>query len=323
MQELGPLCLDIAGLQLSAADIKMLRHPLVGGIVLFTRNYKSLAQLSALCAELKALRTPELMITVDHEGGRVQRFLPGFTALPTMQSLGDAYLLEAKAGLQAADLAGFTMASELRQCGVEQSFAPVLDLDMGLCDVLIGGRAICADTEVVTQVARAFINGMHRAGMPAVGKHFPGHGNVQADSHLHLPVDTREFATIQAEDMQPFMALRDDLQAIMPAHIIFSAVDKLPASLSPLWLKDILRNRLGFRGMVFSDCLSMQAAVEIAPDVSKRVQMALDAGCDMALICNNLASQAEVLDNLALSDTRVLNEKIASFRELTWPGCTH
>jgi beta-N-acetylhexosaminidase len=289
--------IDIAGVELTQDERTQLQNPLVGGIVLFSRNYQTPKQLTQLTSQLKSLRAEPLLITVDHEGGRVQRFREGFTLLPSMQSLGDEYLIAPKETLHRAEHLGFTMASELKACGIDLSFAPVLDLNLGVSKVLEGGRAISNDPQIIVDIARAYIDGMHRADMMATGKHFPGHGHVTLDSHFDLPVDDRDFNSIFSSDLIPFVSLLNHLDAVMPAHIIFSKVDDKPASLSRIWLKDILRDQLKFKGKVFSDCLSMEGAVKFEPDPTKRIKLSLEAGCDMVLVCNQPESVKEILEN--------------------------
>lgn len=294
----GSLIADLQGLEITAEESDILKHPSIGGVVLFKRNYASIEQLKNLTTAIRALRDPALLIAVDHEGGVVQRFIDGFTRLPPMCELGVEYQRDSANALIQAEQLGYVMASELKACGVDLSFAPVLDLDKGMSRVLAGGRAISSDPLITATVAKAYVKGMRRAGMIAVGKHFPGHGSVIVDSHLGLPIDDRSFAEIAADDLIPFQQLiADDLEAIMPAHIIFSAVDDRPASLSPIWLQDILRDQLGFKGIVYSDCLSMAGAAQMIQSPVERVKQALAAGCDKALLCNDRAALLEVLTN--------------------------
>ena len=290
---LGPLMLDVAGTELGAADRARLAHPLVGGVILFARNYRDPAQLGALTAELRALKSPPLLIAVDHEGGRVQRFRSGFCHLPPMRALGEIWDRHPHQAHTLARQTGFILAAELRAHGVDLSFAPVLDLDYG-ASAVIGDRAFHRDPQAVTELAHALMLGMKDAGMAACGKHFPGHGFVAADSHVAIPVDERAYADLEAADLLPFRALIDlGLPALMPAHVIYPHVDARPAGFSPVWIKDILRAQFGFDGALFSDDLTMQGA-SVAGSITERVRAALGAGCDMALICNRpeLADQA-------------------------------
>ncbi|GAB6043833.1 beta-N-acetylhexosaminidase [Endothiovibrio diazotrophicus] len=294
---LGPVMVDLKGTELDAVEREMLCHPLVGGVLLFTRNYASPEQLEALLAEIHALRSPRLLTAVDHEGGRVQRFRSGFTRLPAAAGFGRLYRQDPREGVRMAERAGWLMAVELRAVGVDFSFAPVLDLDRSLSEV-IGDRAFAGEPEAVVQLARAYLQGMRHAGMAATGKHFPGHGGVRGDSHLELPVDDRPFDTIELEDLVPFERLAGELAGVMPAHVIYSQVDERPAGFSPWWIRRVLRERLGFQGVVFSDDLSMAGAA-YAGGYGERARMALDAGCDMVLVCNNPQGAAETLDALA------------------------
>ena len=282
---LGSVMIDIEGLQLSATDRARLAHPAVGGVILFTRNYASTHQLRALTAEIHALRSPALWIAVDHEGGRVQRFRDGFTQLPAAASLGTLFDRNPQAALQAAEAAGYVLAHELLCQGVEFSFTPVLDLDVGQ-SAGIGTRALHADADKAGDLAAALIGGLHAAGMAAVGKHFPGHGYASADSHHAVPIDERTLSVIEALDLRPYRrCIAAGMEAVMPAHIIYPAVAPQPAGFSPRWLGEILRRQLGFRGLIFSDDLSMEGA-SVAGDVVARAQAAYAAGCDMVLLCN-------------------------------------
>ena len=297
-EALGPVMLDIAGAVLSPAECELLRHPLLGGVILFARNYRSPRQLCELTAAIRALRRPELLIAVDHEGGRVQRFQEGFTRLPPMRRLGTAWERDPAQACAAAGDTAYVLASELLRCGLDFSFAPVLDVDFGASGV-IGDRAFHSDPGAIAQLASAFIGGLREAGMASVGKHFPGHGFASADSHLALPVDERSYAEIDATDLLPYRELiKAGLAAIMPAHVLYPKVDAQPAGYSSFWLRQVLRARLGFDGMIFSDDLSMQGA-RGAGGVVARAEAALAAGCDMVLLCNAPESARELLDGLA------------------------
>jgi beta-N-acetylhexosaminidase len=298
---LGPLMVDVLGLELSEQERDILRHPLVGGVILFSRNYESPEQVAALTASIRALRDPHLIISVDHEGGRVQRFRKGFTRLPPIGALGKQYMQHPQQTLEYAEKTGWLMAAELRSVGVDFSFAPVLDLDYGVSEI-IGDRAFHRDPEAVASMAYAYIQGMKRAWMPAVGKHFPGHGAVEVDSHLGLPVDSRHFEDMIQADILPFSRLcQTELAGIMPAHIVYEQSDSLPAGFSPFWIKEILRDRLGFQGAVLSDDLSMEGAAVMGNSL-ERAEAALDAGCDMVLVCNKPESVIQVIDGLKVKD---------------------
>jgi beta-N-acetylhexosaminidase len=288
---------DVAGVELDAGDRELLGHPLVGGVILFARNYAAPAQLDTLTAAIHALRTPPLLIAVDHEGGRVQRFVEGFTRLPPMRALGRLYDREPALATNLAGAIGVVLAAELRARGVDFSFAPVLDIDFGASSV-IGDRAFHATAAGVTALAGGLVAGLARMGMGAVGKHFPGHGWVRADSHHEVPVDERDLAAIEANDLVPYRALAArGLAGVMPAHVIYPRIDARPAGFSPVWLKDILRRRLGFDGMVFSDDLSMEGA-SVAGGIVERGRAALEAGCDMVLVCNARAAAERLLEGL-------------------------
>jgi beta-N-acetylhexosaminidase len=297
-ESLGPVMLDIADLQLNAAEGELLRHPLVGGVILFARNYRSPQQLGELTAAIRALRKPELLIAVDHEGGRVQRFQEGFTCIPAMRRLGEAWDRDRAQACAAARDIAYVLASELLACGVDFSFTPVLDVDYGASSV-IGDRALHSDPEAIAQLAASLIAGLREAGMGSVGKHFPGHGYVRADSHLAVPVDERSYAKIEAVDLLPYRRLiKHGLSAVMPAHVIYPEVDANPAGFSSKWLRQILRKRLAFDGMIFSDDLSMEGA-SAAGGVVERGEAALAAGCDMVLLCNAPEAAGRLLDGLA------------------------
>lgn len=294
---LGPVMLDVAGKTLDDDDRRRLRHPLVGGVILFSRNFESCGQLAALTAEIHAVRNPPLIIAVDHEGGRVQRFREGFTQLPPMRELGKVWDHDRRRALEQARAAGFVLAAELRVHGVDLSFTPVLDVDYGNSSV-IGDRAFHSSADAIAELATALMHGLRDGGMAAVGKHYPGHGHVRADSHHEIPVDERSYADIEADDLVPFRRLvTAGMAGIMPAHVIYPAVDPAPAGFSEVWLKKVLRSELGFDGVIFSDDLSMEGA-SVAGGVLQRAEAALKAGCDMVLVCNKPESADELLAGL-------------------------
>ncbi|MEP7283462.1 MAG: beta-N-acetylhexosaminidase [Rubrivivax sp.] len=308
----APVILDIAGTSLAAADRRRLRHPLTGGLILFARNWRDRAQLTTLCAEIKAVRE-DLLICVDHEGGRVQRFrTDGFTHLPPMRALGERWMRDgsrgegagALAATDAATAAGFVLGAELRACGVDFSFTPVLDLDHGPSTV-IGDRAFHRDPRVAALLAKSLMHGLLRAGMANCGKHFPGHGHVAADSHVAVPVDRRSLKALLADDARPYAWLSTTLTAVMPAHVIYPKVDARPAGFSPRWLKEILRGQFGFTGAVFSDDLSMEGARHLPGPgglstlgYAEAAALALDAGCDLVLLCNQSLDGGQAVDAL-------------------------
>ncbi|MCK5499023.1 MAG: beta-N-acetylhexosaminidase [Gammaproteobacteria bacterium] len=294
---LGPIMMDLRGTTLEKDEKEYLLHPLVGGVIFFARNYESPGQIAELAKEIHGLREPRLLIAVDHEGGRVQRFQNGFTRLPALQLIGERYDQDKKAGLKLAEKAGWLMAVELRAVDIDFSFAPVLDVSKGISQV-IGDRSFHRNPECVADLSKAYMHGMRRAGMAAVGKHFPGHGAVKEDSHLAMPVDRRRYEDIQMDDMVSFERLiHAGLAAIMPAHVIYPEVDDKPAGFSSIWLKNILRQQLEFQGVIFSDDISM-AGAEVVGGYVDRAHCALQAGCDMVLVCNNQEAAIEVLDNL-------------------------
>ena len=296
----APLIIDIAGTVLSKVDRQRLQHPLVGGLILFARNWQSREQLADLCASIKRLRS-DLLICVDHEGGRVQRFkTDGFTHLPPMRVLGDLWMKDAMLATNAATACGYVLGAELRACGVDLSFTPVLDLDYGESSV-IGDRAFHRDSRVTALLAKSLMHGLLQSGMANCGKHFPGHGFVKADSHTDIPVDNRSLKKIMADDAAPYTWLNSSLASVMPAHIIYPKVDTRPAGFSKPWLEDILRQQCRFSGAVFSDDLSMAAARLIDGKLvsySEAAITALSAGCDLVLLCNQSLDSGLAIDSL-------------------------
>ena len=316
---LGPVIVDVAGLSLTVEDETLLREPWVGGIILFSRNYRHIAQLCELIAQIRAVR-PELLICVDQEGGRVQRFRDGFTIIPPMADIGAVYQRDTENGIALARACGWLMAAELRACGVDLSFAPVLDLDDERCAV-IANRSFSIDSHIMSVLSEAFIDGMHAANMCATGKHFPGHGAVAGDSHHETPVDTRALDAILAEDVQPYRYLcaKGKLDAVMPAHVVYSQVDKNPAGFSARWLQDILKQQLRFDGVIFSDDLTMEGAGVIA-DMGERARVALAAGCTALLVCNQRAAQLAVVEALKHSELSPASNLQRLKRPFAWPN---
>lgn len=306
----GPLVVDVAGKTLTAAEKTRLLHPLVGGVILFARNFNTRKELVALTKSIHSLRTPSLLIAVDHEGGRVQRFrTDGFTSLPSMRALGMQWHKDPLTAMRMATDVGYVLGAELRACGVDLSFTPVLDLDYGVSSV-IGDRAFDGDPRVVAMLARALSQGLSLAGMGACGKHFPGHGAVAADSHHAIPRDSRSLKKILAHDAAPYQWLGDQvIPSVMPAHVIFTKVDPMPAGFSAKWVKEILRKKLCYDGVVFSDDLTMEAAA-VAGDILGRARAALNAGCDMALVCNRPDLADELLTRLRWKSSRQSQSRI-------------
>lgn len=301
--------LDVEGTRLTSQDRIRLQHPGCGGVILFARNYKDPEQLGSLCDEIHKLRSPPLLIAADHEGGRVQRFRDGFVQLPAMAKLGALWDVNRASAASAAREMGFLIATELGACGVDFSFSPVLDLDHGLSTV-IGDRALHSDPEAVCDLAKALIAGLHEGGMAAIGKHFPGHGHVAADSHVAVPIDARELAQIEATDLVPFARLAPHLQGVMPAHVIYPAVDARPAGFSQFWLQEVLRRKLQFDGVILSDDLTMEGA-SVEGSIDSRAHAALAAGCDMVLVCNDPDAADRVLNVLSGGAALHTNPKLA------------
>lgn len=309
----APLIIDVAGLELSADDRRRLRNPLVGGVILFARNWQDRAQLATLCRDIKALRE-DLLICTDQEGGRVQRFRDdGFTRLPAMRAVGALWEQDRMRALATASACGYVMAAELRTCGIDFSFAPVLDVDWGRASV-VGDRALHRRPKVVAQLAASVMHGMLTAGMQHCVKHFPGHGHARADSHTAVPRDGRALATLLREDAAPYGWLMNRLTAVMPSHVVYTRVDARPAGFSRRWLQDVLRGELGFDGAIISDDLSMAGARQLAGQTlsaTRAIAVALDAGCDLVLLCNQSLGSGSVLDE-------VLDALPCAWRESGW-----
>ena len=304
-QAFGAIMLDVAGLALTEHEREILNHPNTGAVILFSRNYESPEQVTDLINSIRAARNGDILIAVDQEGGRVQRFRNGFTRLPPAAFYANKPEL--------AEHAGWLMAMELLAVGVDFSFAPVLDIDCGVSEI-IGNRSFSTDVDLATQLSSSFRKGMKSAGMAATGKHFPGHGAVALDSHLTLPVDDRDLDTIRAKDLQPFKRLIDEgLEAIMPAHVVYSKVDPNPAGFSAFWLQQILRGELNFNGTIFSDDLSMEGAASVG-DFPERARQAQQAGCDMILVCNNPTAAEQVLDALPVTQDPLREQRLQAMR---------
>ncbi|MEQ1485262.1 beta-N-acetylhexosaminidase [Methyloglobulus sp.] len=305
---IGPVMLDVAGLTLTAQEKEVINHPNTGAVIFFARNYHDPEQITQLINDIRKARNGQILIAVDQEGGRVQRFQNGFTRLPPACCYADTP--------ERAETAGWLMAAELLAVGVDFSFAPVLDVDCGISQV-IGNRSFSTEYMTATALASAFRKGMNAAGMAATGKHFPGHGAVAVDSHLALPVDERDLDSIWAKDLVPFKTLIDEgLEAIMPAHVVYKNVDPNPAGFSRYWIQDILRKELGFKGVVFSDDLSMEGAA-FAGDYPERARLAQDAGCDMLLVCNNPAAAEKVLNDLPITSNPQREERLSKMQGKT------
>ncbi len=304
-QAIGPVMIDIEAHSLSALDKEKIAHPNTGALILFARNYDNPRQVADLIKQIRSARNGDILIAVDQEGGRVQRFQTGFTRLPAAAFYSEQPEL--------AEAAGWLMASELLAVDVDFSFAPVLDVDCGVSEI-IGNRSFSRDAALAGQLAGAFRQGMRSAGMAATGKHFPGHGTVALDSHLTLPVDERDLETIRQQDLLPFKQLiAQGLEAIMPAHVVYPQVDRYPAGFSSIWLQSILRGELAFDGAIFSDDLSMEGAASIG-DFTERAGLAQQAGCDMLLVCNNSAAAEQVLDKLPISQNSKREQRLQAMR---------
>lgn len=308
---LGPVMLDVEGKELTQTECELLQHPNVGGVILFARNYESPIQIKHLIQEIRQQRS-ELLIAVDQEGGRVQRFREGFTRLPPLAEFGRLYQHDPEQAKKMAEDSAKLMANELLAVGVDFSFAPVLDLDLGISAV-IGDRSFAKEAVIVAELAQAYIRGLNSVGMAAIGKHFPGHGAVVADSHLELPVDEREFSEIWQQDLLPYQKLKNLLAGIMTAHVIYPKVDKLPASFSSYWLNNVLRQQIGFTGTIFSDDLNM-AGANYAGNYLERAQLALNAGCDMILVCNNRDAAISIIDHLPKVSSPLLQKRLQRMR---------
>ncbi len=298
---IGPVMLDVVGLSLTQVEQEKINHPNTGAVILFSRNYETPAQISQLIDSIRAARKGDILIAVDQEGGRVQRFQTGFTRLPPASYYAEMPLL--------AESAGWLMATELLSVGVDFSFAPVLDIDCGISQI-IGDRSFSTDPDLATKLASLFRKGMHNAGMAATGKHFPGHGSVALDSHLTLPIDDRDLDTIRGKDFLPFIQLiKEGLERIMPAHVLYPSIDPNQAGFSPFWIQQVLRKELKFNGTVFSDDLSMAGAAS-AGDYPERARLAQEAGCDMLLVCNNPVAAEEVLDSLPITQDPLREQRL-------------
>ena len=314
MNLLGPVMVDVDGFELTKEDRELLLNPLVGGVILFTCNFKSKEQIYNLIQAIKKLRTPSLLVAIDHEGGRVQRFKDPFTTIPALRLLGEKYDKNPEVALKDAQTFGWLTAIELLSFNIDFSFTPVLDIDYEMSGV-IGDRAFHHSPAVIALLAEAYIKGIHKAGMAATGKHFPGHGGVSADSHTDMPVDNRDLDYLLVNDIVPFSELiPESLDGIMPAHVVYENVDSNPAGFSSFWLKEILRNKLKFEGVIFSDDLDMKGASYISNNYTERATAALNAGCDMALVCNNRNAASQIIDNLEYSITELTSQHLLKMR---------
>lgn len=320
---MGPLVLDIEGTVLTQADVRRISDPLVGMVILFTRNYENREQLTELCKSIHAIK-PGLLIAVDHEGGRVQRFRDGFTTIPAMAKLGESWIDEPENTLLSAMACGYVMAAELRACGVDLTFAPCLDVNFNRSQI-IGERSFSNNPNVITQLALAVVQGLRLAGMSNCGKHFPGHGWVTADSHAELPVDDRPYERLLFADLKPYRWMGQALDSIMAAHVLYPKVDDKPAGFSEHWLKTVLRDELHFTGAVFSDDLSMKGALS-GGDVTQRARAALNAGCDMLILCNDFAASDTLLKTIQFVDSPERQERVSRLypkgEALSWEALT-
>lgn len=308
--EYGSLMIDLEGTELTPEERVLLQHKTVGGVILFARNFHSITQLKTLVQDIRTTSKKALLIAVDHEGGRVWRFEQGFTKLPAAQHYGELYAENPDNALHVARNAGWIMAAELLDCGIDFSLAPVLDIDKGVSSV-IGDRAFSSDPHIISRLAGAFIEGMNHVGMAATGKHFPGHGGCAPDTHFAAAIDNRTLDLLLKDDLIPFRDLSSKLGAIMPAHVLYPTVDSVPAGFSKIWLQDILRDNLGFKGAIISDCLSMKGAA-IGGDFVVRARMALDAGCDMVILCQQTRELMQwVLDNVARRTSTLSNQRLS------------
>lgn len=305
---MGPLVLDVESTELTEADRRRIADPLVGMVILFTRNYENREQLKRLCDDIHSIK-PGIVICVDHEGGRVQRFREGFTAIPAMSTLGERWIDEPENAMLEAMACGYVMAAELRACGVDMTFAPCLDVNFGK-SAIIGERAFSNNPKVITHLALALIQGLRLAGMSNCGKHFPGHGWVTADSHLELPVDDRPFERLLFADLKPYRWMGPALDSVMAAHVLYTKIDAEPAGFSKHWLQKVLREQLHFTGVIFSDDLSMKGAAG-AGSVTERAQAALAAGCDMLILCNDFEASDTLLKTLSFENTPEREARVA------------
>ncbi len=317
LKKYGRLIVDIEGISLSDADIHLIQDPNVGGLILFERNFNSQEQLKSLCKDIRDIKE-DILIAVDHEGGRVQRFKKDFTQIPSMQSLGNIAKSNYAQGLALAKDIGWLLASELIACGIDISFTPVLDLDTDK-SIIIGDRAFSDDPQLVIDLAEALINGMQEAGMSATGKHFPGHGGVFKDSHIEAPIDNRELAELFEKDLKPYIVLKDILSGVMTAHLTYPKIDSEAVSFSYFWLTTFMREQIGFKGVIFSDDLSMKGA-DIAGSYSEKARKSLEAGCDMLIVCNNRQGAKEVADFLTKNNISKISkiQTMLKTKDIDW-----